>query len=246
MNILIFIFAFIILTCIGSFIGVCYERIPREEQIIKGRSHCDTCGRTLKVWELIPVFSFIFLRGKCVSCKSKIPVSSTVIELLTAIFGIIPLIVYGVTVQGFIYCSVSCILFEIALLDSKTMEISDLACILIAGLGVGLMFCNGTYVSSAIGLICVSVPFLILALFKMMGFGDVKLMAAVGILLGFKGVLLAAFFGITVGCIAAIIKKIRKTHGWKSEMAFGPYLCIGTYMSLLIGEKCLELYLSLF
>ena len=78
-----------------------------------------------------------------------------------------------------------------------------------------------------------------------MGAGDVKLMAAVGILLGYKGVLLAAFFGIVIGSVAAVILKIKKLKGWKSEIAFGPYLCIGTYISMLFGERLLSLYLSI-
>ena len=78
-----------------------------------------------------------------------------------------------------------------------------------------------------------------------MGMGDVKLMAAVGLLLGYKGVLLAAFFGIVIGSIAAIVMKLRKTKGWKSEIPFGPYLCIGTYLSMLWGEWLISWYLSL-
>lgn len=126
------------------------------------------------------------------------------------------------------------------------MEISDIASIIIAVIGLGLMIYNGTYVPSLTGTVCVSVPFLVLALFKMMGMGDVKLMAAVGLLLGIKGVLLAAFFGIIIGSFAAAIMKIKNLRGWKSEIAFGPYLCIGSYISMLFGEKLIALYLSLF
>ena len=77
-----------------------------------------------------------------------------------------------------------------------------------------------------------------------MGAGDVKLMAAVGILLGYKGVLLAAFFGIVIGSVAAVILKIKNLKGWKSEIAFGPYLCIGTYISMLFGERFRIVYTS--
>ena len=96
-----------------------------------------------------------------------------------------------------------------------------------------------------LGAFCVSVPFLIMALAGGMGLGDAKLMAAVGILLGWKQTLLAAFFGIVIGCIAALILKIRKKRGWKSEIPFGPFLCIGSYLSMLVGEQILSFYLSL-
>lgn len=246
MNLMIYAFAFVIFACVGSFIGVCYDRIPREEQIFAGRSHCDMCGKTLSPWELIPIVSYVFLWGKCRKCRKHIPIISTAIELTTAVLATGTLIAHGLTVQGVAFSIITCVLIEIALLDYKTMEISDIASIIIAVIGLGLMIYNGTYVPSLIGTVCVSVPFLVLALLKMMGMGDVKLMAAVGLLLGIKGVLLAAFFGIIIGSFAAAIMKIKNLRGWKSEIAFGPYLCIGSYISMLFGEKLIALYLSLF
>lgn len=245
MDKVIYSLMFFALTCIGSFIGVCFERIPEGESIVRGRSHCESCGKTLKSYELVPIFSYLFLKGRCSECKKKIPIRCLVIEIFTAVLGIIPLILYGVSVQGFAYCAISCILFEIALLDFKTMEISDVASLLIAITGIALMIFEGSYLSSLIGAVCVSIPFLVFALCGAMGYGDVKLMAAVGILLGVKGVIFAAFTGIVIGCFAAIIMKIKQTHDWKSEIAFGPYLCIGSYLSMLIGPRCIELYLSI-
>ena len=245
MDIVIYSLIFFALTCIGSFIGVCFERIPEGESIIKGRSQCESCGKALKSYELVPLVSYLFLRGRCCKCKTKIPLRYLGIEFFTAVFGMIPLIMYGVSVQGFAYCAISCILFEIALLDFKTMEISDVASLMIGLIGIALMIYEGSYLSSLVGAVCVSVPFLVFALCGVMGYGDVKLMAAVGVLLGIKGVLFAAFAGIVIGCFAAFIMKFKKTHDWKSEIAFGPYLCIGSYLSMLIGPRCIELYLSI-
>lgn len=246
MNLMIYAFAFVIFACVGSFIGVCYDRIPRGEQIFAGRSHCDMCGRTLSPWELIPIVSYVLLLGKCRKCRKHIPFTSTAIELTTAVLATGALIAHGLTVQGVAFSIVTCVLIEITLLDYRTMEISDVASLIIAAVGIGLMIYNGTYVPSLVGAVCVSLPFLVLALLKTMGMGDVKLMAAVGLLLGIKGVLLAAFFGIVIGSIAAAIMKIKNLRGWKSEIAFGPYLCIGSYISMLFGEKLIALYLSLF
>ena len=72
MDIVIYSLMFFALTCIGSFIGVCFERIPEGESIIKGRSHCESCGKTLKGYELVPIISYLFLRGRC-SMKCSIP-----------------------------------------------------------------------------------------------------------------------------------------------------------------------------
>ena len=245
MKILTCIFAFMIFACIGSFIGVCFDRIPKGEKIWRGRSHCDVCGKKLSVLELVPIVSFICLRGRCHGCKEKISPVSTFIELATATLGTLMIYVYGLTVQGIAFGLTTAILIEITLLDYKTMEISDLACGLIALCSVALMIWNGSYISSLIGAFCVSVPFLIMALAGGMGLGDAKLMAAVGILLGWKQTLLAAFFGIVIGCIAALILKLRKKRGWKSEIPFGPFLCVGSFLSMLVGEQILSFYLSL-
>ena len=245
MKVLTCIFAFMIFACIGSFIGVCFDRIPKGEKIYKGRSHCDSCGKTLGVLELIPIISYISLCGKCRKCKMRISPVSTLIELTTAVLGTLMIYIYGLTVQGIAFGLTTAVLIEITLLDYKTMEISDLACVLIALAGIVLMILNGSYISSLIGAVSVSIPFLFMALAGGMGMGDVKLMAAVGILLGWKQTLLAAFFGIVIGCIAALILKLRKIQGWKSEIAFGPYLCIGTFVSMSVGEQILSLYLSL-
>jgi leader peptidase (prepilin peptidase)/N-methyltransferase len=245
MNLLTCIFAFVVYACVGSFIGVCVDRIPRGEQIYKGRSHCDSCGRELKAWELIPILSYVLLGGRCKRCRKRIPVSSLLIELATSVLGPLAIIMYGLSVQGIAFSIITCILIEIAIVDYKTMEISDLASLMIAVIGIALMIYDGSYIPSLIGMVCVSLPFLVLALFKAMGFGDVKLMAAVGLLLGYKGVLLAAFFGIVIGSVAAAVMKIKNQKGWKSEIAFGPYLCVGTYISMLFGERLLTLYLSL-
>lgn len=245
MNLLTYIFAFEVYACVGSFIGVCADRIPRGEQIYKGRSHCDSCGRELKAWELIPILSCVLLGGRCKRCRKRIPVSNLLIELATSVLGTLAIIMYGLTVQGIAFSIITCVLIEIAIVDYKTMEISDLASLMIAVIGIALMIYDESYIPSLIGMVCVSLPFLVLALLKTMGFGDVKLMAAVGLLLGYKGVLLAAFFGIVIGSVAAAVMKIKNTKGWKSEIAFGPFLCVGTYISMLFGEQLLTLYLSL-
>ena len=243
--IMTYIFAFMLFACIGSFIGVCIQRIPQGEQIWKGRSHCDTCGKALNPFELIPFVSYLCLRGRCSKCKSKISISNIAIEFITASLGTLCLIVCGLTVQGIAYGLVTCVLIEVAFIDQKIMEISDLANLMIALIGIVLMVYNGSYLSSLIGLVCVSLPFLVFVLCRAMGLGDVKFMAEVGILLGWKSVLLAAFIGIVTGCIAALALKIANRKKWKSEMAFGPYLCVGAYISMLFGEQIISLYLSL-
>lgn len=245
MNSLICAAAFMVFACIGSFIGVCTERIPRGEQIFKGRSHCDNCQRLLKPWEMVPILSFLALRGKCSVCKSKIPVTGFITETAVAVLGTVCIWLYGFNFRGIVYGVVACVLTEIFLMDLKTMEISDIANLIIAVLGIIMMIKNKTYISSLTGGLCVSIPFLVMAAFGTMGYGDVKFMAAVGILLGLKKTLLAAFIGIVIGSLSAIIIRIKEKKEWKSEIPFGPYLCLGTYISMLFGDKLISFYISL-
>lgn len=153
MNLLTYIFAFVVYACVGSFIGVCADRIPRGEQIYKGRSHCDSCGRELKAWELIPILSYVLLGGRCKRCRKRIPVSNLLIELATSVLGTLAIIMYGLTVQGIAFSIITCILIEIALVDYKTMEISDLASLMIAVIGIALMIYDGSYIPSLIGIV---------------------------------------------------------------------------------------------
>ena len=233
------------LAAIGSFIGVCYTRIPIGKQIINGPSQCDNCGKKLQAYEMIPIISYLMLGGTCHSCKKRIPRSCLILELATVVVGMVPLCLFGLTINGFAVSMAACILLEIAIIDYKTMEISDKASLLLGSIGIVLMFTRGTYLSSLIGFFAVSLPFCVLALLKLMGMGDVVLMAAAGIFLGFPNIFCAAFFGIVIGSIGAVIQKITKLKGWKSEIAFGPYLCSGIYIAMLFGEDIISQYLSM-
>src|SRR5690348_5641715 len=81
--ILLFVFLFFFGSAIGSFLNALIDRIPRGEIFTRGRSHCDSCNHTLRWYDLIPVFSFLFLRGKCRYCKKSIGFQALVMELLT-------------------------------------------------------------------------------------------------------------------------------------------------------------------
>ena len=102
-----------IFACVGSFIGVCFDRIPKGEKIWRGRSHCDVCGKKLSVLELIPIISFICLRGRCHGCKEKISPVSTFIELATATLGTLMIYIYGLTVQGIAFGLTTAILIRL-------------------------------------------------------------------------------------------------------------------------------------
>lgn len=232
------------LAAIGSFIGVCYTRIPIGKQIINGPSQCDNCGKKLQAYEMIPIISYLMLGGKCHSCKKRIPRSCLILELATVVVGMVPLCLFGLTINGFAVSMAACILLEIAIIDYKTMEISDKASLLLGSIGIVLMFTRGTYLSSLIGF-CSKSTFLCISTAEVDGDGRCCVDGCGRNLLGFPNIFCAAFFGIVIGSIGAVIQKITKLKGWKSEIAFGPYLCSGIYIAMLFGEDIISQYLSM-
>ena len=132
MEVLVWVFGLII----GSFLNVCIYRIPRKESIVIGPSHCTKCNTKLKVYDLVPIFSFLFLRGKCRYCGEKISFRYPLVELLNSLLFLLCYLHYGPVahvIPKMILCSV---LVVISFIDLDTQEIPNGAVLLIIGLGV--------------------------------------------------------------------------------------------------------------
>ena len=208
--------AFVLGSVIGSFLNVVILRTPLKESIVTNRSHCMTCGTQLKNIDLIPIFSYIFLGGKCRFCKSRISPRYWIVELTTAIMYTLSICFLGISVE-LIY---ALILFPVLIvasgIDIDTMEIPYLCSIITAILGIISFFTDGApWYEHLIGAAIVGIPFAVLALFGAMGGGDVQIMAAAGLLLGWRAVPAAAI-GIVLGAIggsitlATVPKKLKK------------------------------------
>ena len=245
---------------IGSFLNVCIFRIPDESSIVTGRSHCMNCNSKLKWYELIPVFSYIFLLGKCKSCKSKISIQYPIVEALNGIVYVLVFYLFGwsaphVILLNVVYCLVISALIVLSLIDfrTNTIPIGINIFIMIMGLAAALIkyiwFGRNTemMLDHAIGFFAVS-SFLLLIFYaskgRGIGGGDIKLMAGAGLLLGWELILLAFF----IGCVlAAIIHPIRmRINHLNRVLAFGPYLSIGIIVALLYGKQIITWYLDTF
>ena len=210
------VMAFILGSVIGSFLNVVILRTPLKQSIVTNRSHCMSCGTQLKNIDLIPIFSYIFLGGKCRFCKARISPRYWIVELTTAVMYTLSICFLGISTE-LIY---ALILFPVLIvasgIDIDTMEIPYLCSIITAVLGIISIFTDGTpWYEHLIGAAIVGIPFAILALFGGMGGGDVQLMAAAGLLLGWRAVPAAAI-GIILGAIGGCItllsvpKKLKK------------------------------------
>jgi leader peptidase (prepilin peptidase)/N-methyltransferase len=233
-------------TLIGSFLNVCILRIPAGESIVTGPSHCMTCLKRLKWTELFPVFSWLFLRGKCSGCKAPVSAQYPLVE---AANGVLWMAVYSfmdaplhVVILG---CCVTSALLVIAVIDFRTFEIppSLNLCIAVCG-ALRLAFDYRNWYVYLLGFVAVSGFLLlvdILSKGRAIGGGDIKLMAAAGLFLGWKLILISFVVGCIVGSVIHLIRMLLKKAG--RSLAFGPYLAAGIFISMLWGDVILSWYL---
>jgi len=240
--ILIFIFG----TLIGSFLNCLIYRLEKKKTFVSGRSFCVKCKKELVWYDLIPIFSYLFLLGKCRYCKKKISIQYPLVEIAT---GLLFMFVFSWnivnTILLFIIVSLLLVVF---VYDLKHFLIPDkivypgmvVAIIyqifnysniywLFAGLGAGLLFYLIYAVSRG----------------KWLGFGDVKLVIFLGLFLGCPLTGLALFFSFIIGAIIGIGLIIFKGKGLKTQVPFAPFLVLGTFVSFFWGKMILDWYLSL-
>ncbi|CDM67700.1 bacterial Peptidase A24 N-domain family [Clostridium bornimense] len=243
------IFVIIIGLVIGSFLNVCIYRIEKEESIVTPSSHCMKCGHVLKWFELIPVLSYLFLKGRCRSCGEKISIRYPIIEIFNSILYLILYIRFGFTIDFFKFAFLSSLLLVIGVIDYDTTFVYTSTIrtgiiggiiflvlkVIIDGDGIG-----DNILGFSIGFIII---FLIVVITKGMGEGDYEIAAVSGLFLGSKGIILTLFLSIVLGGIVATILLIRRKKGLQSKMAFGPYIALATVIAAVWGEKILEFYM---
>ena len=232
---------------IGSFLNVCIYRIPLGESIVTAPSHCMTCGRKLKWYDMVPVFSWLVLGGKCRNCKSKISVQYPIIEGVNGILYVMICAVNGLEWSSVIYCFMASALLVLSIIDWRTYEIPFGINVFLFVLGVAMTILDrGNLAEHLIGMICVSGLLGILYLLtggRAIGGGDIKLMFACGLILGWKLILLAFFLGCIIGSVVHIIRMSVKKAG--RMLAMGPYLSAGILLAALWGNAWINWYLSL-
>lgn len=243
-------FLFVLACNIGSFLNVVIYRLPRKMNIATGRSICPTCHTQLKSYDLIPVLSFLLLKGRCRSCQTKISMRYPFVELLTGILGLGIYTIYGFQVVSMFLFLYTTILLCVAFIDIDTMTIPDslLVGILLCGLPLLYLQPEISILSRVIGFFVISAPMLGLTILipGAFGGGDIKLMAVSGIILGAQNIAVAMFIGILLGGGYAIYLLSTKKVEKNTHMSFGQYLCIGCYIAMLYGNELVTWYLGFF
>ncbi|MCI9296748.1 MAG: prepilin peptidase [Lachnospiraceae bacterium] len=242
--------AFLLGCCIFSFLNVVIYRLPKKMDFVTGRSACPFCGHALGAPDMVPVLGWVFLGGKCRYCKAGISVRYPLVELAGGIAAVLCSYHFGINPRAIIAFLFLCVLTVVSFVDMDTMEIPFSLVIAAALMGVlsVLFFPEISFVERVIGIFCVSVPLYLLtvAVPGAFGGGDIKLMAACGIFLGWKLNLLALFLGVMGGGIYGFWLLAAKRKKRTDHFAFGPFLCLGMAAALFWGEKILDWYLGFF
>lgn len=262
LNILLFSALYLIVFMLGasvfSFVNVVVYRLPRKMNYLTGKSICPACEKELKGTQMVPVFSYLLLRGKCGYCKSPIPGRYVLMEISGGVLALFTFLWYvdfnhfemSALFRFLLVFAFLSVLAAIALIDAFTMEIPNGLVIFAAALGVGAVFLfpQISLIERGVGVLSVSVPFLLLALAinGAFGGGDIKLMAACGLFLGWKLNLTALFFALITGGGYGVYLLAAKKKGRKDHFAFGPFLCAGAALSLFFGQLALDWYMGFF
>lgn len=246
----------------GSFLNVCIYRIPRGMSIVFPSSHCPSCDSEVRFYDNIPIISYLVLRGRCRSCRTKISPVYPLVELLNATL-------YAFTFSRFIGYSVAAViayafflsaLVVITFIDLEHQIIPD--GITLPGIPIAILL-GATILpdpfsrahplglqSSLVGFAAGGGLFYLIAVAgesifrkQAMGGGDIKLMALVGGLLGWKSVIVTTFVGSLIGSAVGLLLIVLKGRKWGSRLPFGPFLAVGSAVSLFWGQELFLWYL---
>ncbi|MCL6449084.1 MAG: prepilin peptidase [Armatimonadetes bacterium] len=233
---------------IGSFLNVCIYRLPRQESIVYPPSHCPRCDTKLAARDLVPLFSYLWLKGRCRSCGAAIHWRYPLVELLTGAVFVALYGFFGLNVLLLKYLFLACLLIVITFIDLEHYLIPDrLNLALLAGGILSNAVARELPVASVFwGALIPAAALAILALASRggMGGGDVKLAGAAGVFLGWPGSGVALFLACLLAGAAGALLLISGRKKRKDPMPFAPFFSAGVFLGIFWGEPLLKWYLN--
>lgn len=234
---------------VGSFLNVLADRLPRGESPLFSRSYCDHCRQTLRWFELIPVVSFLLQQGKCKRCHQRLSLQYPIVELGTGL-GFVMLYrlanLGGWQALALIFLFSSFVVITVSDLKYRIIPDSMLVVLVIAAIlqaffsPSDVSFANRILAAAGAGGFFLFLWWVTRG--RGMGFGDVKLSAILGMLLGFPQIVVACYTAFLTGAVVAVILVLAGKKSLKSRMAFGPFLIAGAFTSLLFGSQVLAVW----
>jgi leader peptidase (prepilin peptidase)/N-methyltransferase len=234
---------------IGSFLNVCIYRLPRRESIVFPPSACPHCGERIRPWDNVPVLSWFWLQGRCRDCRAPISWRYPLVEAVNGMaYGVI-VWRYGLNIEAAVYAVFFSVLLVITLIDLDHQIIPDR--ISLPGIPIAFACAVGlghiTWLESLLGAAVPAGLFLAIVILSRggMGLGDVKLIAMIGALLGWKLALLTILVGAVAGSMVGIGLMVFQGKGRKTAVPFGPFLSLGAIVSVACGTPLIQWYLGL-
>ncbi|OGL44811.1 MAG: hypothetical protein A2161_02150 [Candidatus Schekmanbacteria bacterium RBG_13_48_7] len=247
-----YVWVFLFGLCFGSFFNVCIYRIPRKKSIVSPSSFCPGCDKPIRFYDNIPLISYFLLGGRCRGCKMQISLRYPNVELLTGILFLLLFQWFGLTPSFFIYSLLISAFIIITFIDIDFQIIPDVITLPLLGFGLVVSWIPDLTVhhwDSLIGAL-VGGGFLYFIAFlywlvkkqEGMGGGDIKLMAMAGSFMGPLRVLLAIFLASFLGSVIGMLQLKLSGKGREHPIPFGPYLAVGSVISLFLGDKIIKVF----
>ncbi len=237
---------------VGSFLNVCIYRIPLGKSVARGRSYCPRCGSKIPWYRNIPLLSYLLLLGRCKDCKAPISPVYPIVESLNAVLWILAWLRFGLTPEALLAAAVGSLLIVISFIDYTHKIIPDGLVLFLLALGAGnalygIFVLHEHWSLWVIGFFAASLLLYVMGLLypEGMGGGDIKFMAAAGLFVGWKNILLALFLGAVYALLYAVVLGLQGKSLRKTPIPFGPFLSLGILTALFAGDLLIALYLSL-
>lgn len=240
---------FVIGLFFGSFLNVVIYRFPEMKDIFLGHSYCPKCKKNIPFYDLVPLFSYLMLGGKCRFCRKPISIQYLIIEFATGFLFSLAYYILGFNLSLIFYLPIFMLLVLIFVYDLKYLEIPEifswlfLALAILAGLFANIYsidrFLLGGLVGGGILGILVGISDE-----RWMGSGDIKIGLGFGFLLGYPNALLFLFLSFIIGAVFGVLKILVKKGKLKSQIPFAPFLIVSAIITLLFGQRLIDYYLN--
>ena len=249
------IYIFLFGLCIGSFMNVCIYRLPISKSIADPpRSVCPSCDRVIRYYDNIPVFSYFWLKARCRHCGAPISWRYPLVEVLAGGVALSVYLSFGLSLESLIYLIFIAALLVITFIDIDHKIIPNV--ITIPGIPIGLFAALALpgilFKDSVLGLLAgggslliVGWIYYLLTRKEGMGGGDVKLLAMIGTIVGWKGVLFTIFVSSAVGTLVGVTVMLVKGKNMKLAIPFGPFLSIGAITYIFCGQRIIYWYFNM-
>jgi len=240
---------FILGLLLGSFYNVCIYRHPEGKSVVTPRSSCGACDHVLGVLDMIPVLSYVFSRGKCRHCGTSYSARYALVELLTGALFALTYLVFGYTWMSLVGIVLSSIVIIVTFIDIDHHIILDRFTVIGIVLALAYHWFIGdvSWLNVLLGFLIGGGLLFIIAMVGTMGGGDIRIMSAFGMLLCFPKVLMAYYLSFVIGALVLlpiVVYQKRKYGEYKSLVPFGPFLCLGTWLTFYFGDVLYNFYLS--